>query len=147
MEYFFALAGLAWVFCGALILGLSFGGTHEIVACLAISFGVLFLGLAVLLRQLITLNASSRSPRFASFPPPIPEQYVVSIEEVIDGVRTAVRLAERHAWIEAIEHSIAYPSPVHYFEGTSPHSLPPSEEYLEGEYYVEQPWPNRQIPN
>jgi hypothetical protein len=138
MEYLFALAGLAWVFCGALVLGLSSSGTHEIIACLVISFGGMFLGLSALLRKLRALNATWKSAHFLSGPPPI-SKYTISIEEAIADVRAAVRLAERQKWIDAIHHPIAYPSPAQYFAGTLPLSLPASAEYLEGEYYIEQP--------
>jgi hypothetical protein len=103
MEYFFALAGLAWLFCGAFVLGFSVSTTHEIVACLAVSFGVLFLGLAALLGQLKTLNVASRATRLSSGPPPIPEEYAIPIEEAIDDARSTVRFAERQAWIQSFQ--------------------------------------------
>lgn len=159
MEYVFALAGLAWAFCGALVLGLSVSATHEILACLAISFGVMFLGLSALLRQIRTLNAPWGSAHLPIGPPPIPIEPEVSIEEAIDDVRTTVRLAEREAWFQSFQswfdargsemgarnaddvahQHTAYPLPAQYFAGLLPPPSPASAEPVEAEYYVERP--------
>ena len=171
LEYFFALAGLAWVFCGALVLGLSVGAMSEIVACLAMSFGVMFLGLSALLGQLRTLNTtwrsaqfSWRSSQFSSAPPPVPVVYSIPIEEAIDDVRTTLRLAQRQSWIRSFDASrtamlannvdnvvhpdIAYPPPAIYFAGTPLNPMPASATFSDDgvEYYVEQPATQSQAP-
>lgn len=159
MEYFFALAGVAWIFCGALALGLSLSGTHQIIACLAISFGVLFLGLAVLLRRLKALNATWRFSQVASAPPPIPMEPEPSIEDEIDGVRAAVRLAESQAWVQSFQRwfdasrspmaaeavhagppqqQTLYPVPAQYLSRLLPPPSSAPAEYLEGEYVEHQ---------
>ena len=157
MEYFFALAGLAWLFCGAFVLGFSASTMHEIVACLAVSFGVLFLGLAALLGQLRTLNLTWRSTRPSSGPPPIPNEYAIPIEEAIDDVRSTVRLAERQAWIrsfqtwmpsfnasEYVDDDLSYQPAAQYATGMLPAPLQSSVEFTEDgvAYWVEDPRTN-----
>jgi hypothetical protein len=161
MEYFFALAGLAWLFCGAFVLGFSASTMHEIVACLAVSFGVMFLGLAALLGQLRRLNAAWRPTRLSSGPPPVPNEYAIPIEEAIDDVRTTVRLAERQAWIRSFQawmpsfnaseyvdddapHGISYPPAAQYATGMLPAPLPALAEFTDDgvEYYIEDPRTN-----
>jgi hypothetical protein len=152
-DYLFALAGLGWVFCGALVLGLSTSATHEITACLLISFGVMFLGLSAVLGQIRTLGATwvpSAPPKF--LPPPVPVGYAIPIDEAIDGVRTSVRLTERHAWIQSFNESLAEPishsldedppSRISYLRsGILPAALPAPLELVEidGEYHVGPP--------
>jgi hypothetical protein len=161
MEYFFALAGMAWLFCGAFVLGFSDSTMHEIVACLAVSFGVTFLGVAAVLGQLRTLNVGWRSTRLSSGPPPIPNEYAVPIEEAIDDVRSTVRLAERQAWIRSFQtwmpsfdaaeyvnddvpHNISYPPAAQYAAGMLPAPVPALAEFTEDgvAYYVEDPRTN-----
>jgi hypothetical protein len=154
MELFLLLAGLAWLFCGAFVLG--FSSSHEIMACLAASFGVMFLGLSALLGQLRSLNNTWRSTRLASGPPPIPDEYAIPIEEAIDDVRSTVRFADRQTWIrsfqasipsfnapeyadEDVDHGISYRPPPPYVAGMLPPPYPAPAEFAEGgvEYYVE----------
>jgi hypothetical protein len=158
MEYFFALAGLAWLFCGAFVLGFSASTMHEIVACLAVSFGVLFLGLAALLGQLRTLNVTWRSTRPSSGPPPVPNEYAIPIEEAIDDVRSTVRLAERQTWIRSFQTFMpsfnasynvdddvpSYQPAPQYAAGMLPAPFPASAQFTEDgvEYWVEDQRPN-----
>jgi hypothetical protein len=103
MEYFLAVAGLIWIFCGALVLGLSATGTPGLIACLAFSFGVMFIGLSALLGQLRTLSAVSRSAVSSESPPPVPLDHSISIEEAITSARDAARIAARPAWMQAFD--------------------------------------------
>jgi hypothetical protein len=153
-EYLFALAGLGWVFCGALVLGLSTSTTHEITASLLISFGVMFLGLSALLGQIRVLGMTWKAAQPKILPPPVPIGYAIPIEEAIDDVRTSVRLAERQAWIQSFSagrseivansmDDVALKRISYLRGGILPESLPPSIEHIEddSEYYIEQPWP------
>jgi hypothetical protein len=146
-EIFFAVVGLAWVFCGA---RLSASATHEIIACLAMSFGVLFLGLSAILGQIRTLSAAWRSERTNAPPPPVPHGYAISIEDAIDSVRTSVRLAERQVWIQSFNASrseatadtlddVARKRLWYLRGGILPASLPDSIELIEdgGEYSID----------
>jgi hypothetical protein len=156
MEYFLIVAGLIWIFCGALVLGLSASATPELIACLAFSFGVMFLGLSALIGQLRTLSATSRSAHFSGLPPPVPLEYAISIEEAINSARAAARLTGRLAWIQSFDanrstvivnnagsvtHHHMYPAPAQYFAEMLPASLPAPTELVEigGEYYVGPP--------
>jgi hypothetical protein len=125
VEYFLTAAGLIWIFCGALVLSLSTTTSPELVACLAFSFGVMFIGLAALLARLRTFSATSHVAQVSVFPPqmqvlappalppPVPMDYAIPIEDAINGVRSAAR----PAWIRSLEEitgtAIVDPAPVH----------------------------------
>jgi hypothetical protein len=127
VEYFLTVAGLIWIFSGALVISLSTRPSPELVACLAFSFGVMFIGLAALLARLRTFNAAANAAQVSVFPPaafappalppPVPLDYAIPIEEAIDGLRSAAR----PAWIRSLEEitgtvivdPASVPSPAH----------------------------------
>jgi hypothetical protein len=61
METFMALAGLLWIICGTLVLLVAKSGIHEILACLALSFGVLFLGICGVLAKMREATADLKA--------------------------------------------------------------------------------------
>lgn len=60
MHVFLFMAGLIWLVWGALVLLSAVGGIHEVYGSILVSSGVLFLGLAELLRRLSTLMPERR---------------------------------------------------------------------------------------
>lgn len=58
MQTFLILAGMLWAFAGMGVLAAAKSAIHEILACLAISFAVMFWAFAAVLHQLrATANA------------------------------------------------------------------------------------------
>ena len=82
MEVILGLAGAAWIFSGLSILVSAKSAIHEILACLAVSFGVMFWGFAAVVGQLKRIVEQGK---ISASPAPMTRD--VPIEEAISGVR------------------------------------------------------------
>jgi hypothetical protein len=82
MQLFLTLAALLWALCGVAVLASAKSAIHEILGCLAVSFGVMFLGLAGIIAHLRKLSAAGAPHAAAPSPKSAP-----TIEQAIDQVR------------------------------------------------------------
>ena len=62
MSVFLNLAGVIWCILGVGVFVFSASATHEILGCLAVSFGIIFWGFASILRQLTKMTDKLAQP-------------------------------------------------------------------------------------
>jgi hypothetical protein len=58
MHIVISICGMIWIGAGVLLWSVARMSTHEIFACMLVSFGVAFLGLAVIIQAINRLHAS-----------------------------------------------------------------------------------------
>lgn len=68
MHIFLFVAGVGWIAWSIPIFGLAKGGIHEVYGAIMLSFGVLFLGLAELLRRLKDIVPRVRADAVSQVP-------------------------------------------------------------------------------
>jgi len=80
MEVVLWLAGAVWIALGLSVLDSAKGALHEILACLAVSFGIVFWGFMGVIAQLRRIAAQGRRQGAAATED--------TIEQAIQNVRT-----------------------------------------------------------
>jgi hypothetical protein len=90
METFLALAGALWILMGLGVLATAKSAIHEILACLAVSFGLMFWGFAGIMGRMRAMEKSWRAmqhPTAVESPRVTKLEIGTPIEQAINGVR------------------------------------------------------------
>lgn len=83
MREFLLAAGIVWIILGLAVFGMAKSAIHEILACLAVSFGLMFWAFSAIIKGLHGVQseieksreaAQARADSFRPMPPPMPGQ-------------------------------------------------------------------------